>query len=120
MAYVGFQAYKLFIAKLFWLEYQLTSPLRRDAAKWSSQPGVSKYLAGSVLSSELMADMANQSWHSFLLSPDLALGIITSAKSIIFDNSCLKDCVAKDCICNPSLGQLFCVTTVEDYWYETK
>jgi len=60
-----------------------------------------------------MADMANQSWHSFLLSPDLALGIITSDKFIIFDNGCLKNCVAKDCICNPSLGQLFYVATVD-------
>jgi hypothetical protein len=54
-----------------------------------------------------MADMANQSWHSFLLSPDSASGIITSAKSIIFDNSCLKNCVEKDSTFIPSLGTDF-------------
>lgn len=78
-------------------------------------PGVSKYVAGSASSSQLMADMANQSWHSFLLSPDSALGIVTRAKSATSYNSYLKNCVAKDCICNPSLGQIFWAATVEEH-----
>lgn len=35
-------------------------------------------------------------------------------------NSCLKNCVAKDCICSPRFWQLFWVTTHEDHWYTTK
>lgn len=54
-----------------------------------------------------MADMANQSWHSFLLSPDSASGIITGAKSITFDNSCLKNCVEKHSTFTPGLRTTF-------------
>lgn len=51
-----------------------------------------------------MADIANQSWHSFLLSPDSASGIIIGAKSITFNNSCLRNCDENASTFTPSLG----------------